>query len=87
MEYYLPDGNTIDIQEINDIGIIKELGRAKNHIEKRILGFNITFKNGQSIIVQDVYHYNDWFQVKKRLHEIREEIKAKKASLDTQVSQ
>lgn len=74
MQYTLPDGRTIDLQNVAEVNNIRDLGPDTNTISLSIIGFTIRMKDGESIQVTKRYHFCDWAQAKKDLEQIRKDI-------------
>jgi len=74
MKYKLADGKEFDLEKIDEISDIKDLGADSTTIMKSTLSFSIRLKNGQKLRISKSYHFNEWFEVMKELKAIRKDV-------------
>lgn len=74
MKYTLADGTSFDLEKIDDVSDIKDMGFDERTITESTLSFTVRLRNGKNIKVSHNYHFNDWFDVFKELKTIRNDI-------------
>lgn len=74
MKYTLADGTSFDLEKIDDVSDIKDMGFDEKTITQSTLSFSVRLRNGKNIKVSHNYHFGDWFDVFKELKTIRNDI-------------
>lgn len=74
MDYTLPDGTVIDINDISEVSEIKDYGSDDKTISESTLSFTIRFSSEHSVKVSRNYHFAEWFDIFKELKSTRNEI-------------
>ncbi len=84
MQYVLPNGETVDLTQVDKVTEIKDYGRDKKKFNQRKLAFLLILRDGRTIQVEKYFHYTDWLRIIKDLRIIREEIMQQLKSLTTE---
>lgn len=71
MEFILPDGKILELEQVRKVSRIRDLGLEKDSIEYSKIAFEIHLKGHKIIEVGERYHYADWAEKLKKLTTIR----------------
>ncbi|HOQ82928.1 MAG TPA: hypothetical protein PLT80_01580 [Candidatus Syntrophosphaera thermopropionivorans] len=71
MEFILPDGKILELEQVRKVSRIRDLGLEKDSIEYSKIAFEINLKGHKIIEVGERYHYADWAEKLKKLTTIR----------------
>jgi len=71
MEFILPDGKILELEQVRKVYRIRDLGLEQDSIEYSKIAFEIHLKGHKIIEVGERYHYADWAKKMKKLTTIR----------------
>ena len=71
MEFILPDGKILELEQVRKVYRIRDLGLEQDSIEYSKIAFEIHLKGHKIIEVGERYHYADWAEKLKKLTTIR----------------
>ena len=72
--YTLPNKEKIRLSEIYKIDNMKDRGKHSHNIYSNKWSFQIIFKNGEIIDVEEPYYYADWGDARTKLEKIRNDL-------------
>lgn len=74
MTYTLPDGRSFQLDKVLRISKIRDENVDKELVQYSNFYFHITLADAKSLVVSIKYLYSDWFEQKKKLEKIRDDL-------------
>lgn len=74
MKYTFKDGSEVDLERIENISPVRDLGKDSKTISMSKIGFSVHLSKRESLRITRTYHFQDWAAVKLELEEERQDL-------------